>query len=179
KHPPFLIVYADKDYPLLGPLAERLFKALQKTKCDAELLKVKNRDHVSIMRKMAEKNDPTAEALLTFVIKRSAQQCRTFDSLRLFSWAPLVRYDETSSERRGVTPPRRSPLSLDVSKAPRSEERAMLDEHPGVLLEATQHGDVTVVRFTQRTVLDPDAIEAVGERLLALVRTEGRRTLAL
>jgi anti-anti-sigma factor len=55
----------------------------------------------------------------------------------------------------------------------------MSDEQPCVLLEATQHGDVTVVRFTHRTVLDPDAIEAVGARLLALVRSEGRRKLAL
>ena len=55
----------------------------------------------------------------------------------------------------------------------------MSDEQPCVLLEATQHGDVTVVRFTHRTVLAPDAVEAVGERLLALVRSEGRRKLAL
>jgi arylformamidase len=74
KHPPFLIVYADKDYPLLGPLAEQLCKALQKTKCDVELLKVKDRDHISIMRKLAEKGDPTAEALLKYVGKHSARK---------------------------------------------------------------------------------------------------------
>jgi acetyl esterase/lipase len=73
KHPPFLIVYADKDYPLLGPLAEKLFKALQKTKCNAELLKVKDRDHISIMRKLSEKDDPTAQALLKFVGKHATQ----------------------------------------------------------------------------------------------------------
>jgi anti-sigma B factor antagonist len=47
------------------------------------------------------------------------------------------------------------------------------------LLEATPHGDVTVVRFTHRTVLDPDAIDAVGARLLALVTQEDRRKLVL
>src|SRR4051794_23476524 len=66
-----------------------------------------------------------------------------------------------------------------IASAPQQQERAMSDQQTGVLLEATQHGDVTVVRFTHRTVLDPDAIEAVGERLLALVRGEGRRKLAL
>jgi anti-anti-sigma factor len=55
----------------------------------------------------------------------------------------------------------------------------MSDEQPHALLEATQSGDVTVIRFTRRTVLDPEAIEAVGARLLALVRYEGRRKLAL
>ena len=66
-----------------------------------------------------------------------------------------------------------------IISTPLPEEPAMSDQLPCVLLEATQHGDVTVVRFTHRTVLDPDAIEAVGERLLALVRSEGRRKLAL
>jgi anti-anti-sigma factor len=55
----------------------------------------------------------------------------------------------------------------------------MTPEQPGALLEAAQTGRATVVRFTRRTILEPGAIEAVGERLLALVRQEGRRHLAL
>src|SRR5262245_31477298 len=55
----------------------------------------------------------------------------------------------------------------------------MTTDQPDTLLEATQAGGVTVVRFTRRTILDPGAIQSVGERLLTLVCDEGRRTLAL
>ena len=47
------------------------------------------------------------------------------------------------------------------------------------LLEATHIDGVTVVRFTRRTILDPAAIEAIGGRLLSLVRDEGHSTLVL
>jgi stage II sporulation protein AA (anti-sigma F factor antagonist) len=55
----------------------------------------------------------------------------------------------------------------------------MTPHHPEALLEATQNGGVTVVRFTRRTILDPGSIEAVGARLLGLVCEEGRDRLAL
>src|SRR5689334_18255574 len=55
----------------------------------------------------------------------------------------------------------------------------MTTEHPGALLEAAQHGPVTIVHFTRRTILEPGAIDAVGERLLTLVRDEGRLRIAL
>jgi anti-sigma B factor antagonist len=47
------------------------------------------------------------------------------------------------------------------------------------LVEVAQTRGVTVVRFTRRTILDPGAIEAVGERLLDLVNNQGRRLLVL
>jgi acetyl esterase/lipase len=72
KHAPFLIVYADKDYPLLGSLAVQLGKALQKAKCEAEVVKVKDRDHISIMRKLAtDQADPATQVMLKFVAKHS------------------------------------------------------------------------------------------------------------
>ena len=49
--------------------------------------------------------------------------------------------------------------------------------HP--LLQVEQVGDVTVVRFTRRTILEPAAVEAIGQQLLALVRNEGRRKIVL
>jgi anti-anti-sigma factor len=52
------------------------------------------------------------------------------------------------------------------------------ERHPD-LVEVQQAEGVTVVRFTRRTILDPDAIEAVGDRLLGLVRDEGCRKLVL
>lgn len=55
----------------------------------------------------------------------------------------------------------------------------MTADHSEALLEAAQNGKVTVVRFTRRTILDPGAIEAVGDRLLGLVCEEGHRRIAL
>jgi anti-anti-sigma factor len=55
----------------------------------------------------------------------------------------------------------------------------MSAESTPTLLEATQVEGVTVVRFTHRTILDPAAIESVGNRLVSLVRNEGCRALVL
>jgi anti-anti-sigma factor len=55
----------------------------------------------------------------------------------------------------------------------------MSAEQPEALFEATQSEGVTVIRFARRTILDPDVIELVGERLLGLVRGEGRRKFVL
>lgn len=54
----------------------------------------------------------------------------------------------------------------------------MADESPH-LAEVDQVKDVTVVRFTRRTILDPATIEVVGDSLLDLVRNQGCRRLVL
>jgi anti-anti-sigma factor len=46
-------------------------------------------------------------------------------------------------------------------------------------LEVEPVGDVTVVRFTTRTILGDDAIGAIGEQLLALAETSGCRQFVL
>lgn len=40
-------------------------------------------------------------------------------------------------------------------------------------------GDVTVVRFVDRKLIDTDNIQAMGDELLALVEQDGRRSLLL
>ncbi len=55
----------------------------------------------------------------------------------------------------------------------------MSGETPQDFVEVDQARGVTVVRFTRRTILDPATIEAVGERLLDLVRNQGCRRLVL
>jgi anti-anti-sigma factor len=55
----------------------------------------------------------------------------------------------------------------------------MSGESPHEFVEVAQVDGVTVVRFTRRTILDPAAIEAVGERLLDLVRNQGCCRLVL
>jgi anti-sigma B factor antagonist len=46
-------------------------------------------------------------------------------------------------------------------------------------LEIDQLGDVTVVRFTTRTILGNDAIQAIGDQLLGLVEQAGCRQFVL
>jgi acetyl esterase/lipase len=68
KHPPFLLVYADADYPLLGYMAEKMCDKLKEHKCEASALKVADRSHVSIIVKTAtEPDDPTRQAVLDFI----------------------------------------------------------------------------------------------------------------
>jgi anti-anti-sigma factor len=47
------------------------------------------------------------------------------------------------------------------------------------LYEVSEAQGVTVVRFTRRTILEPLAIEALGDRLLGLVREQAGRRLVL
>lgn len=46
-------------------------------------------------------------------------------------------------------------------------------------LEVEDIGDVTVVNFTDKKILDPDNIQIIGEQLFSLVDELGRRKLLL
>jgi acetyl esterase/lipase len=74
RHPPFLLVYADKDYPTLGFMGESLGKALREHKCEADVREVPQRDHVSILVKSTEANDSTQKAVLEFVRKHQGKK---------------------------------------------------------------------------------------------------------
>jgi len=47
------------------------------------------------------------------------------------------------------------------------------------LLEVEARDGVTVVRFTRRTILDPDSVERVAACLLELIRDKGARKVVL
>lgn len=47
------------------------------------------------------------------------------------------------------------------------------------LIEVVQDAGVTIVRFARRTILDPEVIETLGDRLQALVRDNGSRQVVL
>ncbi len=56
----------------------------------------------------------------------------------------------------------------------------MLSQPPqGPLLQVERVGDATVVRFTRRTILDKDTIEAVGDQLQAVVADRTCRKLVV
>ncbi len=72
--PPFLLVYADNDLPLLGRMAEEMNEVLKKHGCESECVKVPHRNHISILVKLSEENDPTRQRILEFVARHSEWQ---------------------------------------------------------------------------------------------------------
>jgi acetyl esterase/lipase len=69
KHPPFLIAYGNKDFPLLDQMAEQLGKKLTDCKCDAKVMKLE-RDHYSIILQMGTKpDDPLTKAMVEMMTK--------------------------------------------------------------------------------------------------------------
>jgi acetyl esterase/lipase len=71
--PPFLIVYAEHDLPLLPGMAEELAEALKDNKCAVELLRAKDRFHATVIFAATSKDDPVAKAMLQFIDKHSGQ----------------------------------------------------------------------------------------------------------
>lgn len=72
KSPPFLIVYADGDYPTCDRMSEAFCKKLGENKCEAKVLEVKNRGHISIMVQLAlSPTDPCTKEMLDFIAKHS------------------------------------------------------------------------------------------------------------
>jgi acetyl esterase/lipase len=70
KHPPFLLIYADNDFPKFGQMAEDFARVLREKKCEVTCLKVKGRTHGSVASKIAEAGDPVRAAIREFVGKR-------------------------------------------------------------------------------------------------------------
>ena len=68
--PPFLIVYGDADLPACDrPAACAFCKALKDKKCQAEVLEVKNRNHMTILFGAGSVKDPVGKAMLAFIQK--------------------------------------------------------------------------------------------------------------
>jgi acetyl esterase/lipase len=77
KEPPFLIVYADRDFPGCDLMSRALREALQAKNVEADLLEVKDRNHISIIvRLMIDENDPATQALLAFMARHSGPKPR-------------------------------------------------------------------------------------------------------
>jgi acetyl esterase/lipase len=69
KLPPFLVVYAERDLPTLGEMAVKFDAALRAKKCDVRLMKVADRNHISVFTRSREAEDPVARAVVEFVRK--------------------------------------------------------------------------------------------------------------
>jgi acetyl esterase/lipase len=68
--PPFLILYADRDFPHCGKRSAQAFgKALQEKKCPADVLEIKDRSHLTILLNALADDDPVPAAILQFIKK--------------------------------------------------------------------------------------------------------------
>jgi arylformamidase len=68
--PPFLIVYAQFDFPGFDAQARRLLSLLREYGNEAALIQIPNRDHVTIIFNIGEPNDPTTQEILKFLRSR-------------------------------------------------------------------------------------------------------------
>lgn len=72
KLPPFLVIYADQDFPTMGKMAEDFHAKLKECKCETAVLKIEKRDHFTIIIKLAvDATDPASAAMLDFIAKHS------------------------------------------------------------------------------------------------------------
>jgi acetyl esterase/lipase len=72
KHPPFLLIYADKDYFSLEAQAEQMCKKLTECQCEARTLKVADRTHISLITSVPNQADPATQAILGFLASHGA-----------------------------------------------------------------------------------------------------------
>lgn len=66
-HPPFFILYAEKDLPTVERVSGEFFEALRKAKVDVREQMVPQRTHVSIILLAHKFGDPTTEAIFDFI----------------------------------------------------------------------------------------------------------------
>ena len=76
KHPPFLLLYADKDFLTLDTQAEEMCKKLKGCECEAAALKITERTHISIITSMVRETDPANQAIFAFLAKHGGLKLR-------------------------------------------------------------------------------------------------------
>lgn len=70
--PPFLILYADKDFPTCDTMSIALDKLLRQNKVESSVVEIKERNHISIVYKMMQSDkDPVTAAMLDFIAKQT------------------------------------------------------------------------------------------------------------
>ena len=67
-HPPFLIAYADKDMEHLDELAADMNATMEKFESPTTLLRVPNRNHITIIVSIIKADDPLNQAVRDFVL---------------------------------------------------------------------------------------------------------------
>jgi len=70
KHPPFLLAYADSDYPLLDGMAAVMHQSLREAGTESALVECAGRDHISVITNMVNADDPLHRAAREFIVAR-------------------------------------------------------------------------------------------------------------
>ena len=70
--PPFLILYAEKDFPSCDAMSEKFAKALQAKKVSVRIQRIKGRNHLDILGNATKDDDPCSRELLDFIARRIA-----------------------------------------------------------------------------------------------------------
>jgi acetyl esterase/lipase len=78
-HPPMLVVYADKDFPNIDRMSERFCNRLKECKCEAELLELKDRTHITIIGQIPKDGDPATRCVLEFIAKHSGVKLKALE----------------------------------------------------------------------------------------------------
>ena len=77
KEPPMLILYADGDLPTIPVISEKFCEELKDKKVDATLFKMKDRNHIdSILKLATNEADPAAQEVLQFIAKHSGMKLK-------------------------------------------------------------------------------------------------------
>jgi acetyl esterase/lipase len=71
--PPFLLLNAEKDLPLLPQMAQEMHEALLKAGCASQLVRIERRNHNSICFDAITAADPAAKAIVGFICMKSAR----------------------------------------------------------------------------------------------------------
>jgi acetyl esterase/lipase len=74
--PPFLLVYAERDLPMLPAMAREFAAALRQAGGDVDLLEVPGRDHESVMFRARSFDDPVVVAMRTFIGRQAGSSAR-------------------------------------------------------------------------------------------------------
>jgi acetyl esterase/lipase len=69
--PPFLVLYAEEEFPTLAEMAESFGAALAEKECDFELVRVRDRNHLTILWQARSPEDHVARMVVDFVRKHS------------------------------------------------------------------------------------------------------------
>ena len=76
KHPPCLLIYADKDLLTLDAQSEQMCKKLTDCQCEACTVKIADRTHISIITSMVNEADPANQAIFEFLSKYGGLKLR-------------------------------------------------------------------------------------------------------
>lgn len=67
KLPPFLVLYADRDFPFIDTMSVTLHKALRTLNAESVQMAIANRNHITIILGVMVQTDPASQAILKFI----------------------------------------------------------------------------------------------------------------